>query len=114
MLTFCTQPPDAFTGSKKSSLFLTASFGCLVPRSILSLYDQGHALNVHPSLLPRYRGAAPIQWTIANGDRESGVTVQELSIDKFDHGRVLAQQKAVSKPFTTSFHVALADASKAC
>jgi methionyl-tRNA formyltransferase len=46
---------------------------------------------VHPSLLPRYRGAAPIHHTILNHDKETGVTVQTLDLAKFDHGKILAQ-----------------------
>lgn len=84
-------------------MFLTASFGYLIPSRILAIYGRGHALNVHPSLLPRYRGAAPLQWTIANGDTESGVTVQELSVGKFDHGRILAQKRLVRRLAALSF-----------
>lgn len=80
----------------EGALFLTASFGCMIPSRILELYEAGHTLNVHPSLLPQYRGAAPIQWAIANGETESGVTVQELSMGKFDRGRILAQHPLVS------------------
>lgn len=46
---------------------------------------------MHPSLLPRHRGAAPIPHTILQGDEYTGVTIQELSPDKFDAGRILAQ-----------------------
>lgn len=56
-----------------------------------------HALNLHPSLLPKYRGAAPIQRALANGDTETGVTLQELSREKFDRGRILKQTTVVSQ-----------------
>ena len=52
---------------------------------------------MHPSLLPYYRGAAPIQWAIANGDRETGVTVQSLAdkVSGVDTGEILGQIKGV-------------------
>ncbi|GAA6027154.1 hypothetical protein JCM8097_002436 [Rhodosporidiobolus ruineniae] len=83
-------PPSA------QNLLLTASFGHLIPSSLLSLFRPLNCLNVHPSLLPKYRGAAPIQYGVLNGDADAGgagmgVTVQELSKGKFDHGRILAQ-----------------------
>ena len=46
---------------------------------------------MHPSLLPRYRGPAPIHHTLLNGDTKTGVSLIKLSLDKFDHGDVLAQ-----------------------
>ena len=76
-------------------MLLTASFGHLIPAEVLERYPPLHTLNLHPSLLPRYRGAAPIQWALINGDRESGVTVQSLSRGKFDRGDILAQKEVV-------------------
>jgi methionyl-tRNA formyltransferase len=49
-------------------------------------------LNVHPSLLPRHRGPEPIYWTIANGDREAGITVH-LTVPRIDAGPILAQRR---------------------
>ena len=57
---------------------MTASFGHIIPNNLLDRFDPKHRLNVHPSLLPRWRGAAPIQWTIASGDETTGVAVQRL------------------------------------
>jgi methionyl-tRNA formyltransferase len=62
----------------RSSLLITASFGHILPNPFLAQFRPTHCLNVHPSLLPRWRGAAPVQWTIANGDESTGVTVQRL------------------------------------
>lgn len=72
--TFDTQHQPA----AQDNVLVTASFGHIIPNSFLSRFDPRKRLNVHPSLLPRYRGAAPVQWTIANGDRETGVSVQRL------------------------------------
>lgn len=51
------------------------------------------ALNVHPSLVPMYRGAAPLHHTILNGDKQSGVSIIEVSKRKVDRGRVLLQRQ---------------------
>ena len=59
-------------------MLVTASFGHIIPNSFLARFEPNKRLNVHPSLLPTYRGAAPIQWTIANGDSHTGVSVQRL------------------------------------
>ncbi|KAI9488042.1 formyl transferase [Zychaea mexicana] len=72
-------------------LGVVVSFGYFVPADIIHGLKHG-AVNVHPSLLPKYRGAAPIQHTILAGDDVTGVTVQELDDKKFDAGRILAQQ----------------------
>jgi methionyl-tRNA formyltransferase len=69
----------------------------MIPSSLLDKFLPLNALNVHPSLLPRYRGASPIQYTIMNGDPEMGVSVQELSKGRFDHGRLLGQRTFVSR-----------------
>lgn len=79
-----------------SDVLITASFGFLLPEALLDIVPPRHAINIHPSLLPKYRGAAPIQWAIANGETQSGVTVQTLSRGKFDQGLVLDQRAVVS------------------
>ncbi|ORX52775.1 Methionyl-tRNA formyltransferase [Hesseltinella vesiculosa] len=71
-------------------LGVVVSFGYFIPPHIISAFRYG-AINVHPSLLPKFRGAAPIQHTILKGERQTGVTVQELDDKEFDAGRILAQ-----------------------
>lgn len=88
--------PDS-DGVEAHNLLVTASFGYLIPQSVLSHFPPLNTLNVHPSLLPKYRGAAPIQWAIMHGDKDTGVTIQSLG-KKFDEGRILAQETAVSVP----------------
>lgn len=58
-------------------LIVVAAYGQLLPQALLDIPRFG-CLNVHTSLLPRYRGAAPIQWAIANGDTETGVTLMRM------------------------------------
>lgn len=81
-------------GSSSSPLLVTASFGKLVPAWLLDLYPSPSlTLNVHPSLLPDLRGAAPIQWAIARGYEKTGVSIQQLGRGTFDQGDLLAQEK---------------------
>lgn len=99
------QPPSPFLTPSPSNILLTASFGHLIPTSLLSLFPLLNTLNVHPSLLPLYRGAAPIQWALANGEGMTGVSVQELSRGKFDQGRLLGQREVVSGAQVTRRHL---------
>lgn len=72
-------------------LFIVASWGMIMPKHILDIPKQG-TLNVHPSLLPKYRGASPIISQILMDDREAGVTIM-LMDEKMDHGPILAQSR---------------------
>lgn len=69
---------------------LVAAYGKILPSWLVNLPERG-LLNLHPSLLPRYRGASPIQTTIANGDLESGNTLMLLD-DGMDTGPIIGQQ----------------------
>ena len=70
---------------------VVVAYGQIIPASIIYL-PPFKTLNVHFSLLPKYRGAAPVQWAILNGDRKTGVTIMELN-EKMDEGPILAQQE---------------------
>ncbi len=72
---------------------LVASFGAIISKSIL---ERSNFLNVHPSYLPFYRGATPIQSTLLNGDRESGITVIKMN-EKLDKGDIILQKKVEIK-----------------
>ncbi|KAK7207627.1 formyl transferase [Myxozyma melibiosi] len=76
--------------SRKYDLAIAVSFGNLIPANFLQGLPLG-GVNLHPSLLPRYSGAAPVQWTVFNGDSETGVTLQTLDLHKFDKGEILMQ-----------------------
>ncbi|MFH1170819.1 MAG: methionyl-tRNA formyltransferase [Candidatus Vogelbacteria bacterium] len=71
----------------KADLGLVASYGKIIPPEILSIPKYG-ILNIHPSLLPKYRGPTPIQNAILNGDEETGVTLMLLDAE-LDHGPTL-------------------------
>jgi len=70
---------------------VTAAYGKILPQWLLSL-PRFMPLNVHPSLLPKYRGAAPINWAIINGDLETGVTIMEM-VKELDAGDILLQER---------------------
>jgi len=72
------------------ALIAVAAYGQLLPTAILTLPPLG-CLNVHASLLPKYRGAAPIQWAILNDESETGVTIMKMA-EKLDTGDILAQR----------------------
>ena len=74
----------------KADIFLVVAYRIL-PNEIIKIPTHG-AVNLHVSLLPRYRGAAPIQWALMNGDKETGVTIFQIS-EKVDTGDILAQEK---------------------
>lgn len=74
-----------------ADLLISASYGQLIPTPTISSAQYG-GLNVHPSLLPRWRGADPVPWTILAGDRQTGITIVTLS-KEFDEGKIIAQKK---------------------
>src|SRR3989338_7793433 len=71
-------------------IIVVVAFGQIIPKEILEIPLKG-CINVHPSLLPKYRGASPLQATILNGDSETGVTIMRID-EKMDHGPILAQE----------------------
>ena len=75
----------------KPELIAVAAYGQILPKAILDLPRFG-CLNVHTSLLPKYRGAAPIQTAILNGDAETGVTIMKMDVG-LDTGDILTQER---------------------
>lgn len=70
-----------------ADVIVVVAFGQLIPKSILKMKKYG-CINVHASLLPAYRGAAPIQWAVINGDKQSGVTTMQMD-EGLDTGDML-------------------------
>lgn len=70
-------------------LIVVAAYGKILPVAVLEIPPRG-CINVHGSLLPKYRGAAPIQWAVLNGDAVSGVTIQQMG-EGIDTGDILAK-----------------------
>lgn len=75
--------------SLNPDVFVVASYGKLIPSSWLRI-PREVALNIHPSLLPKYRGAAPIPWQILGGEKETGVTIAEVT-KELDAGDIFCQ-----------------------
>jgi len=75
----------------KPDLAVIAAYGKILPKEILEIPRYGF-INVHPSLLPKYRGASPIQCAILNGDKETGVTIMKID-EKMDHGKIISNLK---------------------
>jgi methionyl-tRNA formyltransferase len=80
----------------KPDLMVVVAYGQILPPAILDLPPYG-CLNVHTSILPKYRGAAPIQWAIANGDPETGVTIMKMDAG-LDTGPVLSTRRTPIMP----------------
>lgn len=73
------------------NFYVVASYGKIIPKEIVDKPKLG-ALNVHPSLLPQYRGASPIETAILNDDKKTGVTIM-LMDEKMDHGPIISQRE---------------------
>ena len=73
------------------NLFLVVAYGKILPEKLINLPKLG-SLNIHYSLLPKYRGASPVESAILNGDIETGVTIQKMEF-KMDAGPIVAQEK---------------------
>lgn len=80
-------------------LFALASYGRILPQALLDMPKLG-ALNVHPSLLPKYRGATPIQSALRNGDTETGVTIMLMDAG-MDTGDIVLQERVPIEPDDT-------------
>src|SRR3989344_1701271 len=72
------------------SLAVLASFGAIIPDEIINAFKYG-IINIHPSLLPRWKGPSHIQYTLLNGDAQTGVTLIKLD-NEIDHGNILSQK----------------------
>lgn len=80
-------------------LIVVAAFGQILPKELLDMPTYG-CINVHASLLPKYRGAAPIQWAILNGDAVTGVTIMRMDVG-LDTGDMIAKAEVAITPADT-------------
>lgn len=87
-------------GALRPDVLVVAAYGRILGKDLLELAPHG-AVNVHGSLLPRYRGAAPVQWAIANGEVETGVTIMQVD-EGLDTGDVLLQRALPIAPGDTA------------
>lgn len=86
--------------SLKPDVIVVAAFGQILTEDILNAPQFG-CINVHASLLPRYRGASPIQWSILNGDKETGVTIMRMDVG-VDTGDIILQKRLPIAPDETA------------
>jgi len=93
-----TEFTDYFSGINPE-LAIVAAFGQILPREILQIPKMG-CINVHPSLLPKYRGAAPINWALIRGEEQTGVTIM-LMDEGMDTGDILTQEETIIGPVET-------------
>src|SRR3990167_254234 len=89
------KPPSGGLTAKRLDLFIVASYGKIIPKSILDIPKFG-TLNVHPSLLPKFRGLSPIQSFILSGEEKTGVTIM-LMDEQLDHAQSLSQKEFGNK-----------------
>ena len=82
-----------FVKELNPDIILTIAYGQIVPQGLLDIPRFG-CLNLHGSLLPKYRGAAPIQYALINNEKVSGMTLMEM-IDKMDAGKMYAKQEVI-------------------
>jgi methionyl-tRNA formyltransferase len=80
----------ATIGALQPSIIYSFSYRHLIPESVLELASHG-AFNLHPSLLPAYRGRAPVNWVLVNGERETGVTLHHM-VARADAGDIVGQR----------------------
>jgi methionyl-tRNA formyltransferase len=101
------QPRSAKTGELEralresgAELAVVVAYGKILPRAVLDAVPRG-CINVHASLLPKYRGAAPVQWAVIDGERETGVCIMQLD-EGMDTGPVLLERRVAIDPDETS------------
>ena len=83
----------------EADVFVVAAFGQILPKAILDMPRLG-CVNVHASLLPKYRGAAPIQWAVINGDKVSGVTTMQMGVGLDDGDMLLKEEVELAEDET--------------
>jgi len=87
----------------EADIFIVVAYGRLLTQEILDI-PKIFCLNVHGSLLPKYRGAAPVNWAILNGDKATGVTVQKMAL-ALDAGDIIAQEVMVINDDENASHL---------
>lgn len=98
--------PEAIelVGSLKPDAMVVVGYGKIIPQAVIDIPPHG-IVNVHASLLPRYRGAAPVQWAVANGETATGVTTMRIDAG-LDTGGILLQRETAIGPRETAAELA--------
>ncbi len=90
-------------GEERPELFVVASYGKIIPQAVLDVPLCG-TLNIHPSLLPKYRGATPFQTALLEDDSDTGVAIMQMD-SKMDHGPIIAIKKVPVMPWPPKLDV---------
>lgn len=90
----------ALIQEQNPDLIVVAAYGRILPKDILD-YPRLGCINVHSSLLPKYRGAAPIHWAILNGEKKTGVTIMHMAAE-LDAGDIISQNETPIEPEETA------------
>ncbi len=98
--TLKTQDSYELIKSLEPDVIVVVAYGKILPKNILGFPKLG-CINVHASLLPKYRGSAPIQWSVINGEKETGVTIMQMD-EGIDTGDILVVEKMPVGLFDTS------------
>lgn len=93
----------AYSLQLKANIGIVAQYGLLIPKHVLDSFPLG-VINVHTSLLPKYRGASPIQSALINGETETGVTIMKMDVG-LDTGPIILQKKTTIDPDETYTHI---------
>jgi methionyl-tRNA formyltransferase len=91
---------ENITSLERNVIGLVAAYGRIIPPKTLSIFNN-HIYNIHPSLLPKYRGPSPLQQQLLDGVKETGVTIIRLD-EQIDHGPVIASETDIILPDDTS------------
>lgn len=104
------EPSVAYLASFRPDLFVVVAYGQILKKALLAV-PRICSVNVHGSLLPKYRGAAPTNWAVMNGDAVTGVTIMRLN-ERLDEGDIMAQRTTPIDPDDTNITLSetLADA----
>ena len=87
---------DALIQSLAPDIIVVVAYGCIIPPQLLHVARYG-CINLHVSRLPKYRGSAPIQWAVLNGDTQTGVTIMQLD-EGVDTGDILMVEPVAIDP----------------
>lgn len=91
---------DSLIQELAPEIIVVVAYGCIIPPQLLHAAKYG-CINLHVSLLPKYRGSAPIQWAVLNGDEQTGVTIMQLD-EGLDTGDILMVEPVSIDPEMTS------------
>src|SRR5207302_11127343 len=95
-----TEEAKALFASHNADAAIVVAYGKILPAEFLFAPRHG-CINVHFSLLPKYRGAAPVNWAIVNGEKETGVTTRQI-VEELDAGPILVQSATRIEPNETA------------